>query len=88
MRVLGGGFVSLIGSQIRSYGGGAKAMNMAFIGIVLDGLGCLILVFTPMQVGYGGWPVVPKGKGGVGAWYLGWGMLVAGFLLQAIAAWK
>jgi len=47
MRVLGGGFVSLIGSQIRSYGGGAKAMNMAFIGIVLDGLGCLILVFTP-----------------------------------------
>jgi hypothetical protein len=59
-------------------------MNLAFVGILVNAIGSLVLIFTPLVAGYGG-PIFPSH---VSWWRIGWGLLVIGFVLQAVAAYK
>jgi hypothetical protein len=57
--------------------------NLTFVGIVVNAVGSLVLVFTPLRAGYGG-PITPA----YGLlWNIGWGLMLIGFLLQAITAY-
>jgi len=55
---------------------------LTFWGIVLNGVGSAVLIFSPMVSPYGvaNRPKYPS------MWKIGWGLLFLGFILQAIAA--
>lgn len=58
--------------------------NLSFLGIVVNAVGSLVLVFTPLVAGYCG-PIKPIS---VRWWSIGWGLLIVGFLIQAVAAYR
>ena len=59
-------------------------MNLAFWGTVMNAVGSLVIVFTPLVTAYGG-PVHPSR---ILQWRSGWSLLVVGSTLQAIAAYS
>ena len=59
-------------------------MWLSFCGMVLNTLGSLVIVFTPLIAGYGG-PVFPAR---LWQWRLGWVLMIVGFILQAVATYK
>jgi hypothetical protein len=56
-------------------------MSLSFWGTLLNAVGSVVLVFTPLAAAYGG----PVRAVKLWRWRVGWSLLILGFALQALS---